>query len=120
MVKYVYTRRSAAVQSPEPRSSSMNRMPAFLLAALIAVVPFNAAAQDRRDRDRERPAREQMDERPRISVAEAVERASSGRPGRYLRASDRGDTIVVRWQYPGGRVADIMIDARTGRVMGER
>jgi hypothetical protein len=26
----------------------------------------------------------------------------------------------VRWEYPGGRVADIMVDGRTGRVVGER
>ena len=100
----------------------MNRTPAFLLAALIAATPFGAAAQDRgdRDRDRERPAREQMEDRARISVGEAVQRASSGRAGRFLGASDRGGMIVVRWEYPGGRVADIMVDARSGRVVGER
>ena len=43
-----------------------------------------------------------------------------GRPGRFLGASNRGDMIVVRWEYPGGRVADIMVDGRTGRVIGER
>lgn len=109
----------------------MNRMPAFLLAALIAVAPLSAAAQDRGDRDdraerserqqdRERLQREQTQERPRVSVGEAVQRASSGRSGRFLGASNRGDVIVVRWEYPGGRVADIIVDARTGRVTGER
>lgn len=101
----------------------MNRMPALLLAALIAAAPVGAAAQDRGgrgDRDRDRPAREQVEERPRVSVGEAVQRASSGRPGRFLGASDRGGTIVVRWEYPGGRIADIMVDGRTGRVVGER
>ncbi|GAA0868684.1 hypothetical protein GCM10009116_06540 [Brevundimonas basaltis] len=68
---------------------------------------------------RERPSREQA-EPPRVSVGAAVQRASSGRPGRFLGASNRGDTIVVRWEYPGGRVADIMVDGRTGRVIGER
>ena len=56
----------------------------------------------------------------RVSVGEAVQRASSGRQGRFLGASNRGDTIVVRWEYPGGRVADIMVDARSGRVVGQR
>ena len=69
---------------------------------------------------RERPSREQSDQTPRVSMGAAVQRASSGRPGRFLGASDRGDTIVVRWEYPGGRVADIMVDGRTGRVIGER
>ena len=97
----------------------MIRPSAILLAALIAAAPLSqAAAQDRGLRG-ERSERQQQDER-RISVGEAVQRASSGRQGRFLGASNRGDTIVVRWEYPGGRVADIMVDARTGRVVGER
>lgn len=146
-VKYVYTRRSAVVQSLGPRSSSMNRMPVYILAALLTAAPLSAAAQDRGDRaemrqerraagggegggsqdrgdrgqsggQRERPSREQAE--PRVSMGAAVQRASSGRPGRFLGASNRGDTIVVRWEYPGGRVADIVVDGRTGRVIGER
>lgn len=103
----------------------MTRMPVYILAALLTAAPLPAAAQDRgdhdgRDRQRERPPREQSDERPRVSMGAAVQRASAGRPGRFLGASNRGDTIVVRWEYPGGRVADIMVDGRTGRVIGER
>ena len=124
----------------------MNRMPAYILAALLAAAPLSAAAQDRGDRaearqerraaaaagsqdrgdrgesgrQRERPGPERSEERPRVSVGGAVQRASAGRPGRFLGASNRGDTIVVRWEYPGGRVADIMVDGRTGRVIGER
>ncbi len=104
----------------------MNRMTAYLLAALIAATPLSATAQDRgrgNDRpdrgERERP-REQQDERPRVSMGDITQRVSAGRPGRYLGASDRGGMIVVRWEYPGGREADIMVDGRTGRVMGER
>ena len=100
----------------------MIRPSAILLAALIAAAPLSqAVAQDRDSRgERERSAREQQQESPRVSVGEAVHRASSGRQGRFLGASNRGDTVVVRWEYPGGRVADIMVDARTGRVVGER
>ena len=125
-VKYVYTRRSAVVQSLEPRPSPMTRMPVYLLTALLAAAPLSAMAQDRdergggRDRDRGRSSGEQADERPRVSMGAAVQRASAGRAGRFLGASNRGDTIVVRWEYPGGRVADIMVDGRTGRVIGER
>jgi uncharacterized membrane protein YkoI len=95
----------------------MNHPSAILLAVLIAAAPLSqAAAQDRGPRgDRQR-----QDERPRVSEAEAAQRASSGRSGRLLVTSNRGDVIVVRWEYPGGRVADIMVDARTGRVVGER
>lgn len=104
----------------------MIRSLAIGLAALIAAAPLSQAVaqdrgqRDRGDRERERPQREQQDERPRVSVGEAVQRASSGRPGRFLGASDRGGTIVVRWEYPGGRIGDIMVDGRTGRVIGER
>ncbi|MBP8063151.1 MAG: hypothetical protein KAY29_04715 [Brevundimonas sp.] len=100
----------------------MIRPSAILFAALIAAAPLSqAAAQDRGSRgDRPERQQQQQDERPRVSVGEAVQRASSGRQGRFLGASNRGDTIVVRWEYPGGRVADIMVDARSGRVVGER
>lgn len=110
----------------------MTRMPVYILAALFAAAPLSAAAQDRGDRgrfaqdredrgesSRERPPRDREDG-PRVSVGAAVQRASAGRPGRFLGASNRGDTIVVRWEYPGGRVADIMVDGRSGRVIGER
>jgi Ni/Co efflux regulator RcnB len=103
----------------------MKRILVPLLAALIASAPVAAAAQDRgshrgRDRDDRREQMRQDDDGGRISVGQAVSRASAGRPGRFLGASERGGLIVVRWEYPGGRVADIMVDGRTGRVVGER
>ncbi len=99
----------------------MIRPSAILLAALIAAAPLSqAVAQDRGSRGDRPDRQQQQDDRPRVSVGEAVQRASSGRQGRFLGASNRGDTIVVRWEYPGGRVADIMVDARSGRVVGER
>jgi hypothetical protein len=95
----------------------MNRMHAIILAALLLAASVSAAnAQERAPRGN---PREQADE-PRISMAEAVQRASAGRAGRFLGASNRGGTIVVRWEYPGGRIADILVDGRTGRVIGER
>jgi Ni/Co efflux regulator RcnB len=103
----------------------MKRTSALLAAALVAAAPMAAVAQDRErpqrpDRREEPDLRERMQERPRVSMAQAVQRASAGRPGRFLGASNRGDMIVVRWEYPGGRVADILVDGRTGRVIGER
>lgn len=117
-VKYVYIPRSAVVQSLGSRPSLMTRTPVYILAALLAAAPLSAVAQDRGDRGRAPVDRQE--ERPRISVGAAVQSASAGRPGRFLGASNRGDVIVVRWEYPGGRVADIMVDGRTGRVIGER
>jgi len=123
-MKYVYTRRSAVVQSLGPRPPPMTRFAVICLALLMTAAPLGeAAAQDRGQRarpERQRDADRPQVERPQISMAEAAQRASAGRPGRFLGASNRGGTIVVRWEYPGGRVADIMVDARTGRVVGER
>jgi hypothetical protein len=102
----------------------MFRVSTITLTALLAALPLSQAmAQDRGQRDdrrERRPQFEQRDERPRVGMGEAVQRASSGRSGRFLGASERGDMIVVRWEYPGGRIADIMVDGRTGRVIGER
>lgn len=107
---------------------------AILLAGLIAVVPLtDAAAQSRgRDRDQDREGgrsellRGQLRDSPRPEArpqradpGDAVRRVSAGRPGRFLGVSSRGGGYVVRWEYPGGRVADIMVDDG-GRVMGER
>jgi len=101
----------------------MKRILVPLLAVLIASAPVAAAAQDggrRGGRDRDDRSEQTREEEPRVSVGQAVARASAGRPGRFLGARDNGGTIVVRWEYPGGRVADIMVDARSGRVVGER
>ena len=120
-MKYVYSPRSAVVQSLRPTSRPMKRTSALLIAALIAAAPMGAAAQDRgRERPERSDRREQTEERPGVSMAQAVQRVSAGRPGRFLGASNRGGVIVVRWEYPGGRVADILVDSGTGRVIGER
>jgi len=98
----------------------MKRILASTVAVLAMASPFAAQAQVQPPRDERPPVREMRDERPRMSLGEAAQRAAAGRPGRFLGASDRGGVIVVRWEYPGGRVADIMMDSRTGRVLGER
>jgi HSP20 family molecular chaperone IbpA len=36
-----------------------------------------------------------------------------------LGVRERGDDYVVRWEYPGGRVSDIQVDGRSGRVRGD-
>ncbi|KQW82490.1 hypothetical protein [Brevundimonas sp. Root1279] len=79
--------------------------------------PRTAGPQEQGGRGVDR--RETQDDRPRVDMGEAVQRASAGRPGRFLGARNSGDGVVVRWEYPGGRVADIMVDGR-GRVIGER
>lgn len=110
----------------------MNRTRALLIAALVALAPATQAlAQSReslRDRDREPPAREQrrdprndsrFGDAPRADLGSVVRRVGAGRDGRMLGVRPQGDTVVVRWEYPGGRVADIQVDARSGRVVRE-
>jgi hypothetical protein len=113
----------------------MMRIRALLLAGLIALVPLtDAAAQSRgRDRDRDEDRREQprnypgqglrdaprRDSGPRANPGDVARRVQSGRPGRMLGVRERGDDYVVRWEYPGGRVSDIQVDGRSGRVRGD-
>ena len=119
----------------------MNRFRILLLAGLIAAAPMaEAVAQSR-----ERPTRDQL-ERPsgdplissfrqnraleesregrRVSASEVSRNVSRGREGRMLGINERNmggrPGYVVRWEYPGGRIADIRVDARTGAVIGER
>ena len=109
----------------------------ILLAFLIAAAPLGGAAhaaslpgiflgvQDaipvlqingqRRDK-----AREEAEDGQRMSLGDIVRRVQSGREGRMLGVRPQGDTYVVRWEYPGGRIVDITVDARSGRILGER
>lgn len=119
----------------------MTRIRAIAVAALLALVPATTAlaearpvepaaleAQSRGRSDRDRDSRERESgqgsrggaSEARADLGSVVRRVSSGRDGRMLGVSPRGDTVVVRWEYPGGRVADITVDARSGRVTGER
>lgn len=120
-VNFPYSGRSAAVQRLGPRPICMNRIRILVLAVLMTAAPMaDAVAQsrDRQERPRDRGAQQDGDQR--ISMAEAERSVRAGRPGRYLNASARGNVIVVRWAYPDGRIADITVDARSGRVIGER
>ncbi len=114
----------------------MSRLPTFLIAGLIAATPAgfltagDAVAQPRRgdapmvSQFRQEQAREEAREGQRVSAREVVRRVSQGRDGRMLNVSERGGganlAYVVRWEYPGGRIADITVDGRTGRILGER
>lgn len=102
----------------------------ILLALLIAATPVAAAAESvagmtiqtsaQIDGGRRDKAREEAENGRRLSLSEVVRIVQSGREGRMLGVRPSGDTAVVRWEYPGGRVVDITVDARTGRIVGER
>lgn len=88
------------------------------VAASAQSMPGIFAAQYRQDR-----ARDEAREGQRVSLGDVVRRLQGSRPGRMLGANESsrgGRTVyVIRWEYPGGRVADIIVDARTGQVLGE-
>lgn len=116
----------------------MTRTRVILMALILGVTPVatSASAQispnlavfaslidDQRRPDRERGPgrdREDRDERragPSIDPGQAARAVASGREGRMLGIRPSGDGYVVRWEYPGGRVADIRVDG-SGRVSG--
>lgn len=115
----------------------MMRIRALLLAGLIAIVPLTDAAAQSRGRDRDRDESRSQDRReaprsypgqglrdeprssPRANPGDVARRVQSGRPGRMLGVQERGGDYVVRWEYPGGRVSDIQVDGRSGRVRGD-
>lgn len=94
----------------------MTRMPAILLAALIAAAPVAAGAQERAPRGDRGQVREQQSERPRISEAEA-QRIAQSRAGSARFVGFRGyrDGRYVYRFDDDGRVFDISVDAQSGR-----
>ena len=109
----------------------------ILLTFLIAAAPLGGVAQAaplpglfietqdaipvfQIDGQRRDKAREQAEDGQRMSLGDIVRRVQSGREGRMLGVRPQGDTYVVRWEYPGGRIVDITVDARSGRILGER
>ncbi|HEV2081533.1 MAG TPA: hypothetical protein VGR32_03660 [Brevundimonas sp.] len=50
----------------------------------------------------------------------AIRTVERGRPGRRVGARVEGQNVVVIWEYPGGRIVEIVVDGRTGRILGER
>ncbi|MDB5420582.1 MAG: hypothetical protein JWR59_529 [Brevundimonas sp.] len=102
----------------------------ILLALVIAATPVAATADAwafpsvqtsaQIDGGRRDKAREEAETGRRLSLSEVVRIVQSGREGRMLGVRPSGDTAVVRWEYPGGRVVDITVDARSGRIIGER
>jgi len=103
----------------------MFRLRLTLLTLLLAAAPLADAAAAgvgavQIDGPRRDKAREEAQDGQRLELRDIVRRVQAGREGRMLGVSPRGDTYVVRWEYPGGRVVDITVDARTGRIIGER
>ena len=103
-----------------------NRVPLLIaLCAALAATPATAQVRSPFANSlRQDEAREERREGQRVDLGSVVRRVSAGRQGRMLGVSERGSgdrlVYVIRWEYPGGRVADITVDGRTGRIIGER
>ena len=99
-----------------------------LLLAALAALAAPAAAQAETTVTQARPeailvAQVRDDDGPRISLSEVVRGLRASRQGSMLdaQATTRGGRAiyVVIWEYPGGRIGNIYVDARTGAVIGE-
>jgi hypothetical protein len=123
---------AASAQARLPVSSQAS--PAL---ALIAALADEQQSRERvRERDRDDDDRDRFEERIRergrdrdrddrrgsdrsANPGDAARAVASGRDGRMLGIRPAGEGYVVRWEYPGGRVSDIRVDGRTGRVSGD-
>ena len=99
-----------------------------LLLAALAALAAPAAAQAETVVAQARPeavlvAQARGGDEGRISLSEVVRRLRATRQGSMLdaQATTRGGRAiyVVIWEYPGGRIGNIYVDARTGAVIGE-
>lgn len=94
--------------------------------ALSAAVPAGAGEAQVRSpyasQLRQDEAREETREGRRLELSEVLRRVEAGRQGRMLPGGvqPRGDFYVIQWEYPGGRVVNIYVDARTGQIIRER
>ncbi|MFC0633426.1 hypothetical protein [Brevundimonas balnearis] len=98
---------------------------AAAVAALASTVPTVADAQVRSPyatQLRQDEAREEAREGRRLELVEVLRRVEAGRPGRMLPGGvqARPEVYIIQWEYPGGRVVSITVDARTGRIISER
>ncbi|MFN5083583.1 MAG: hypothetical protein ACK5WW_03355 [Brevundimonas sp.] len=99
---------------------------ALALGAVTAALPAGGAqtlvAGPFATQLRQSEAREETREGRRMELGELLRRVAAGRPGRMVPGGvqPRGDVYVIQWEYPGGRVVDITVDARTARVLEER
>lgn len=62
---------------------------------------------------------ERGDGGPSVNPGAVARRVQQNRPGRMLGVREQGGDYVVRWEYPGGRVSDIPVDGKSGRVRGD-
>ena len=99
-----------------------------LLLAAMAALSVPAAAQAETSAIQARPeamlvSQARGGDEDRISLSEVVRRLRATRQGSMLdaQATTRGGRAiyVVIWEYPGGRIGNIYVDARTGAVIGE-
>jgi hypothetical protein len=89
----------------------MIRLSALIAAAVLTAAPGTVQAYAAAPE----PAHAQAQD-PQAAIR-TVER---GRPGRRVGVRVEGQNVVVVWEYPGGRVVEIVVDGRTGRILGER
>lgn len=100
----------------------------LLLAAALAALGGPVAAQSLSIAGIEIAVTQNRGERGerdggRVSFGEVLRRLQASRPGsmRNVTESSQGGrpVYIVMWEYPGGRIAYITVDQRSGQVIGE-
>ncbi|MBU1324789.1 MAG: PepSY domain-containing protein [Alphaproteobacteria bacterium] len=89
----------------------MIRLSALIAAALLTAAPGAVQA---------RAASPEVAHVQAQDPQAAIRTVERGRPGRRVGVRVEGQNVVVVWEYPGGRVVEIVVDGRTGRILGER
>jgi hypothetical protein len=97
----------------------MIRFSAMALAAVLSAAALPGVAQAD-VRDGRAAVAEQVPGHFAQDPQAAIRNVERGRPGRRVGVRVEGDYIVVIWEYPGGRIAEIVVDARSGRIVRER
>lgn len=97
---------------------------AVLIAAAAAALPLDAASAQVRGPYstplRDDRAQENAREGRMAGRDEVIRNVERGRAGRRIGMDFDGRNWVVLWEYPDGRVREIVVDGRSGRVLHER
>mgnify|MGYP005753082005 CR=1 FL=1 len=88
----------------------------WLVGCCVAWLALSAAAEAAPPRERGGEASRQAGVPAGISAGEAAARAQQATGGQVVKVERRGEYYQVRVLLPNGRVRQVTVDARSGRV----
>lgn len=91
----------------------------WCLSLACAATPASAQGVFRPDQLAPDSARQEVREGRRLPLGELFQRLRARYGGSQVDVlEDRGATYLIRWKTGDGRVMDLLVDARTGAVIG--